>query len=666
MGCQISSVPVLPGDARSSKPVPLSRRELEDFPNTAGKGNEETKETRESSPTFDLPRSATMKSQISTAASVEGADKTSLPHTYATRTAGVRARFQVIPSFDSIGRYYKVKRQVGKGSFGTVKMVEDKSTGRICAAKLTKVDGTADEKRAAVSDLRREVILHSDLHHDNIIRTDCVFTVRSSRSNQNEGFVTVMELAHFGSLQQYMHDYVKLREVERKERKDMERQQRRKAASQTAGTSTYHSDRSEDKEDEDEDEVSSGDDDSETSQLLMTEDEVKVVIKGVLQGLDYLHSDKKIVHRDLKPDNLFVCLVKPRSCVKAGMIDVPAQVQPGRATEMFLPAPSKKAGTFFEGGGGAQGGERGRRTRRFGSERAQELRKLWSTGHMMAKQVAGKKPMRLPALRSPSKYRESCSNPSDSFTINDVYDLSAPTSGVRRGRGVESLPQRSIGNERRSTLQGSSIEVEGVETVVEKESRERKLCGRCKHRRFSAKTALTVPCVACSDVVVKMGDFGFARSSTHPLKTFLGSYNYMAPEVVIGDRRRTRQLIFDFPYPRKGDDTDEDRPVRDMPPSSELGLRKSVPKEKRVTYTEKVDIWSVGVIMYELLFGTALFSGVSDHEILRKIATHKKVEIPAGVLTDECETLLRACLHRNPFLRPSASRALESSWFELE
>ncbi len=38
------------------------------------------------------------------------------------------------------------------------------------------------------------------------------------------------------------------------------------------------------------------------------------------------------------------------------------------------------------------------------------------------------------------------------------------------------------------------------------------------------------------------------------------------------------------------------------------------------TYTEKCDLWSVGVILYIMLSGKPPFCGSSDKEILRKVA----------------------------------------------
>lgn len=38
----------------------------------------------------------------------------------------------------------------------------------------------------------------------------------------------------------------------------------------------------------------------------MTEDEVASIMKGVLQGLSYLHDTVNVIHRDIKPENMLI------------------------------------------------------------------------------------------------------------------------------------------------------------------------------------------------------------------------------------------------------------------------------------------------------------------------------------------------------------------------
>jgi serine/threonine protein kinase len=38
----------------------------------------------------------------------------------------------------------------------------------------------------------------------------------------------------------------------------------------------------------------------------LTEDEVASIMKGVLQGLSYLHDTVNVIHRDIKPENMLI------------------------------------------------------------------------------------------------------------------------------------------------------------------------------------------------------------------------------------------------------------------------------------------------------------------------------------------------------------------------
>ncbi|XP_033339552.2 unc-51 like kinase 3 homolog Aduk isoform X2 [Megalopta genalis] len=105
-------------------------------------------------------------------------------------------------------------------------------------------------------------------------------------------------------------------------------------------------------------------------------------------------------------------------------------------------------------------------------------------------------------------------------------------------------------------------------------------------------------------LVLKVGDFGFAQYLSNSEQKFAirGSPLYMAPEILL--------------------------------------------KRK---YDARVDLWSVGVIMYECLFGRAPYSSTSVQELSEKIKDTRPIELPKGCqVTRECKDLLLSLLKHDP------------------
>uniref|UniRef100_A0A8D2KT87 Serine/threonine-protein kinase ULK3 n=1 Tax=Varanus komodoensis TaxID=61221 RepID=A0A8D2KT87_VARKO len=121
---------------------------------------------------------------------------------------------------------------------------------------------------------------------------------------------------------------------------------------------------------------------------------------------------------------------------------------------------------------------------------------------------------------------------------------------------------------------------------------------------------------------LKLADFGFAqhmspRDEKHVLR---GSPLYMAPEMVC-----SRQ------------------------------------------YDARVDLWSVGVILYETLFGQPPFASKSFLELEEKIRSNQPIELPSRPrLSLECRDLLQGLLKRDPKQRLSFQAFFTHPFVDME
>jgi len=109
-----------------------------------------------------------------------------------------------------------------------------------------------------------------------------------------------------------------------------------------------------------------------------------------------------------------------------------------------------------------------------------------------------------------------------------------------------------------------------------------------------------------SNFSLKIADFGFARhlQTTSLAETLCGSPLYMAPEILQHHR-----------------------------------------------YDAKADLWSVGTVLFEMIAGRPPFNGENHIDLLRNIQ-RRAVRLPPGVkVSQECVTLLRILLNRNPLSR---------------
>jgi serine/threonine-protein kinase ULK/ATG1 len=106
--------------------------------------------------------------------------------------------------------------------------------------------------------------------------------------------------------------------------------------------------------------------------------------------------------------------------------------------------------------------------------------------------------------------------------------------------------------------------------------------------------------------VVKLGDFGFCKSleKANMTKTMLGSPIYMAPEILRGE-----------------------------------------------IYSTKADIWSLGVVLYEMLYGFCPFESTTIPKLI-EVLKETELEFPSKEpVSEETKRLLKKLLTKDPTKR---------------
>ncbi|CAG9808275.1 unnamed protein product [Chironomus riparius] len=123
--------------------------------------------------------------------------------------------------------------------------------------------------------------------------------------------------------------------------------------------------------------------------------------------------------------------------------------------------------------------------------------------------------------------------------------------------------------------------------------------------------------------VLKLCDFGFAQhlsSDEEESSMVKGSYLYMAPEIAINRK-----------------------------------------------YDARADLYSIGVILYECLFGNAPYSSKTIDELLEKIKSRQKIELSSNVkISNECEDLLTRLLQHDPDKRISFQEFFNHSFVDMK
>jgi serine/threonine protein kinase len=80
------------------------------------------------------------------------------------------------------------------------------------------------------------------------------------------------------------------------------------------------------------------------------------------------------------------------------------------------------------------------------------------------------------------------------------------------------------------------------------------------------------------------------------------------------------------------------------------GLTMAPEVHQERAYGRKADIWSVGVVFYQLIYGDYPFKGISDHDILNKIKTTRPTYSNINI-SDKAKDFIERCLTVDPKAR---------------
>ena len=76
------------------------------------------------------------------------------------------------------------------------------------------------------------------------------------------------------------------------------------------------------------------------------------------------------------------------------------------------------------------------------------------------------------------------------------------------------------------------------------------------------------------------------------------------------------------------------------------------PEQTGEDYTNKVDVYAFGLILYEIVTGCEIFTGLTQQQIWRQASSGSRPEIPESV-DPGVKALISLCWDASPDVRPS-------------
>uniref|UniRef100_A0A1Z5LCL9 Serine/threonine-protein kinase ULK3 n=1 Tax=Ornithodoros moubata TaxID=6938 RepID=A0A1Z5LCL9_ORNMO len=182
--------------------------------------------------------------------------------------------------------------------------------------------------------------------------------------------------------------------------------------------------------------------------------------------------------------------------------------------------------------------------------------------------------------------------------------------------------------------------------------------------------------------VLKLADFGFAQYLREGDKasSLRGSPLYMAPEMLLSNHYDHKVDLWSVgiimyecffgsaPYASPTFKEVAEK-IKGDKASSLRGSPLYMAPEMLLNnhYDHKVDLWSVGIIMYECFFGSAPYASPTFKEVAEKIKTDKPIELPpSAAISDMCRDLLLKLLQRDPKKRIGFDDFFSHPFVDLE